>query len=529
MAAGGKSLSPAAPGPRKRRPGRTPAPEEAARFGYEAVQSRGRRAAPSRPPRAEKIELSEGNRTRLYASALDAVRNNPIVAWAVRRYVSAVAQARLQVNATGGLKRLLERLFAWHAAPRNFDLAGRMGREETFLRFETERFLAGDAALILLADGRVQRIESDLIAKPRVGAPDGKGGYSRIPPEIERTVDKQGLVMAEDFSGRVEAFCICNRGHDGRQIAFDHLEPAENVIFSAYWGRFSSQGRGISPLAPALNSAKDLAETLEWQRLKTKMHALFGLALMRDDLAHAATPAEAAAAWGDASGVGTAAPDDGAGSIKTHLQDLSPDTMLLLDMAQGDKIDTIESKTPSAEFREFVETIIRQVLCALDIPYVFYNTSGASFSGIKAAANDFERAVEPVRRKNRWARKAYSDWLILRAWNNPDWNLRVEAEKQGIRNPRIVQEACEWVSTGTPWLEKLQEVEGDIKAVAAGYDNPIDICRRRGSDYYQNIEKTALAYEAAARAGVPIILGDPGATSVREKQAAEEAEETRTP
>jgi hypothetical protein len=94
-------------------------------------------------------------------------------------------------------------------------------------------------------------------------------------------------------------------------------------------------------------------------------------------------------------------------------------------------------------------------------------------------------------------------------WNDPEsaWPLKALAEKAGMRL-RDVQEAVEWVPAGSPWLDKYKQVQGDQLAIGMCLDNPIDAARRRGSDVFKNIDKTAQVLRYAEKKQVPILIGD---------------------
>ena len=513
-------------------------PKQATKLDYDAIKSTGRRRAPqSGMIRAEHVVLPESKRLKLLATVQDQVRNASTAAWMVRRHLDYVSRFKMQFR-TGNeqLDRLVNRIFHWHAQPVNFDIAGRFGREEAFRMFEGEKVTGGDAALLLLNDGHIQAIESDLIAYPKQGKYNrDRKAHDPVDKDVADRVDKAtGLVMDEDRPGRIAEFCICNRGRDGRTVAFDHLEPSENVLFDGYWTRFSSQVRGVSPLSTSVNAIQDVYEGVDFNLAKAKVHALFGIALMRD-YGGPTSDNEEVAGWGGASGIRTGADenaedapetDGGTKQIATSLQELKANEMMMVDMDLKGRIDTIESKTPSSEFREFQELVLRLAFLALDIPYTAFDSRSASFAGMIADQNLYEVSCKWKREKNLWARQRYSNWLLARAWNDPadEWGLVEVAQRSGIFSLRDLQEQVEWIASGFPWLQKLNEVQGDIKAISIGLDNPIDACKRRGTDYFKNIDKTAEAYAYAQERGVPLMIGEPGQTSVGEVEADEPEE-----
>lgn len=505
--------------PRASRPLRS-----ATQLSYDAISEKSRRRAPATTNYAEHVVLPEFKRKKLLATIHDQVRNASLVAWMIRRHLDYVSRFRFQFR-TGNeaLDKLVTRLFQWHAQPRNFDIAARFGREEMFRMFEMEKVVAGDAALVKLGDAKLQAIESDMIAYPTSGRKMRPDGYDRIPIEELSGVEKDtGAVMSELYSGRVDAWCICNRGWNGKAVAYDHLEEAVNVIFDGYFTRFSSQVRGVSPLSTAVNAIQDLYESFEYNLLKAKIHSLFGLAIMRD-YAGADSDQEEVSGFGAASGITTGqteqltdASESSAGtkSVASSLQALNPDSMLMVDMETKGRIETIESKTPSSEFQNFSELMMRVVMLSFDIPYTAFNSASSNFAGMIADHNFYDVSCRWKREKNRWARQNYSDWLLAWAWDNADWGLQNVAIQAGVNRLRDLQESVEWIPAGAPWLQKMQEVQGDISTIAAGIDNPMDVCKRRGTDFFANVDKLAEAYAYAKSKGVPLMIGSPGQQTV---------------
>jgi len=520
-----------------------PSPSQT-RFDYDAVETTGRRKAPRTRVVAEHVVLPDSKRVKMLATVQDQIRNASVAAWMVRRHLDYVSRFRLQFR-TGddSLDQLVTRIFDWHGKPRNFDVAGRLGREEMFRLFEMEKVTSGDGAIVKLSTGKLQAVESDLIAYPKSGPRIGgrKGQYNQIPRDvIDRVGMDTGVVISDTYPGLIEQFCLCNRGWDGKAIAFDHLEDAANVIFDAYWTRFSSQVRGVSPLSTAINSLQDVYEGVDWNLAKAKAHALFGIALMRD-YAGGATDQEEVSQLGAVSGVtvgydeaaadGTAYESDaGTKSVSSTLQEIKPNSMMLIDMESKGRIDTIESKTPSQEFQAFTELVMRLVLISLDIPFSAFDSRTCSFAGMIADNNLYEVSCGWKRDKNKWARQDYSDWLLERIWNDTadEWGLRAVAARAGKNRLRDIQEAVHWVPSGSPWLQKLNQVQGDIKAISVALDNPIDACKRNGGDVFENIDKIAQVNEYAKSKGVSLLVGESGQRSVEEVSAeASGTDETR--
>ena len=512
-------------------------------FGYNATEDRGHRTAPRTRVYHEGEVLTKYKRTKLTATTQDQIRNHSLVAWMVRKHLDYVSKFHFSFR-TGkpDLDAIVNRIFRWHGAPRNIDFLGRFGRDEMFRLYELEKVVSGDAGLIKLEDLKLQALESDLICKGQ-GAPDG--------------VNDSGLIV--DSKGRVLSYCVCERGANGATPIFSHLEPRENIIFDGYWSRFSSQFRGVSPLSTAINTVADLHESFEYNLVKAKMHALFGVAIMRDAMGTSdmggASGSSSARPWvaeaytwavsdyctysGKLYGCNAAHNTTSASVFATDLaagywtadvtQDalnLDPKTINILDLNPGEKVETIESDTPSSQFVEGSYLFIQIAMLALDIPITSFDSRRSSFSARIADLNEYEVSSDSKRTKNRYVRQEYSDWIIETIWNTSnEWALKDVALRNGMKM-RDVQEAVEWIPSGSPWLDKYKQIQGDQLGIDIYLDNPIDACRRRGGDVFANIDKIAevRAYAEAAGIPPPVQSGATPAAVVEDDEADQEPE-----
>jgi len=501
--------------------------EEAIKLGYNATSDKKRRQAPKTKVTSESVVLGKSKRSKLQATAQEQQRNHSLMAWMIRQHLDYVSSFKIQFRYDKEellpLVKALEKLFRWHGRPENFDVARRIGREEAFRLFESEKTVSGDAAMVKIGSPyySMQMIESDLIAYPKVGKKIKSTNckYASIPKTILDKVDNDcGVIL--NSNGAIEKFCICNRGFDGKQVAFDHLEKWNNVIFDCYYTRFSSQIRGISPLSTALNSMQDLYEGFEWALLQHKVQSLFGIALMRDyngtdELSDMNMDGLEGSVSTSTETVDTT-PSDAATTISTTVADLQPDETFIIDMDQKGKVETIEAKTPSGEYISACNLTIRLCMIALDIPMTFFDSKKSSFSGMIADRNLYEKSCKNKIDKNKWARQNYSDFVVDSYWFSPKFNLSKVAASVGITDIQMVKDMVEWISAGFPWLQKHQEIAGDLKAIAGGLDNPIDAARRRGGDAMNNLQKTSQFLKEAEKLNVPIAYGESGQRTAEE-------------
>jgi len=458
------------------------------RFGYNAAVDKGRRQAPQTRTKHERKFNTPKVGKKVVATVQDQIRNQAIVAWMVRLHLDYVASFHFEFR-TGdaALDKLVNRIFDWHGAPKNIDVAGRFGRDEIFRLFELEKVTTGDAAMIKVINSddhtfKLQTVEHDMIAK----------GQSDEKHQIPEDVNDQGLIT--NNVGGVDEYAICNRGDGGDKVMYDHMEDAADVIFDAYWTRFGSQWRGVSPLTTAINTVQDIGEAFEYNLVKAKMHAIFGMAIMRKSVD------------GDMGGVGGAQVETsdteptvpGTGGELT----INPTEFNILDLNPDESVAMLESGTPSSEFVEGSYLFIQIAMLALDIPVTFFDSRRSSFAARIADLNTYEVSAIPKRTKNRYVREEYSDTLLRMIWNDPKspWPLKkvARAAKMSLLD---IQTAAEWIPNGSPWIDKLKQVKGDELAIDIRVDNPQDAAKRRGGDAFKNVDKTLEVeqYEANER------------------------------
>jgi hypothetical protein len=84
-----------------------------------------------------------------------------------------------------------------------------------------------------------------------------------------------------DPLGQTQAYAICERTRPGLVI-LKKIVSAENCYLHTYTDRLD-QVRGISPLAPAVNTFRDCYEATEYALAKAKISQLFGIKFTRED------------------------------------------------------------------------------------------------------------------------------------------------------------------------------------------------------------------------------------------------------
>jgi capsid protein len=435
-------------------------------FGYDAATSEGKRRPATGVLRSEDHELPPHERRKLQSQARDLPRNFPAAGWMIRRHLDYVSTFNFQAK-TGNqeLNRLIERKMAAWSRPENCDIAGRLSFSAMIRMAESRAVVDGDCGLHLLRDGRLQGIESDRIRTPIGG----------LPPEVDPNHVVHGVLV--DDRNRALQYCITRRSKasdfspNGQDFQFERMLSAKQLYLHGYFERFD-QVRGISPLAPAVNSLVDLYEGIDLALCRMKIHQLFALAFYR----------------GDPTSI---APDqERNGTDYTQL--LLGKRPLILDMDIGDRAEFLESKTPSSEFQAFTQLLLQLTLKALDIPYSFFAENFTNYSGARQALLQYEQSAQ-IKRMNV---RLMLDFLTA-------WRLRLFMLQGELPIVPLEQLGWEWVASGIPWIDPLKEIQGDLAALSGGLTTRTKILKARGENFEENARTLAAENELLESLGLP--------------------------
>ncbi len=435
---------------------------------YDATRPTGRRRVPISVTRSEAAVLPSGDRRKLVATARDARRNFSVAAWAIRKHLDYVSSFSFQLRSPDEtLNRRVEELMTWWSLPANCDISGRHPLKRMIRIGESSRTLDGDVFLSRLRSGHLQGIEGDRCTSTVGGLPTSAKGKNVV----------QGVELNEQ--NRALAYYISKRGRHGLSLTFEKRLPASFVDQLGYFDRFD-QVRGVSPMAPAINTLRDLYESFDYALAKAKIGQLFGLVTFRGDPNALVEPNEAEKKDED----GNSRYDIDFGTGPYHL-DLDP----------SDRAEILESKTPSSEFQAHTQEMIAAALKALDIPYSFYNESFTNFSGARQAWIMYDQSAESKRSDLRHSLN------IITRWKLAQWIATGLLELPGGMDFRSLR--WEWVSIGVPWIDPLKEVLADTEAVKFGLNSRTRINKRRGEDFFEIIDELAIENLEMIDRGLP--------------------------
>ena len=431
--------------------------------GYDAVKSNGKRKAATSVLKSEDYELRGQDRHAMLGTTRDIARNFALVAWAIRKHLDYVSMFDFQ-SRTGdsALDVQIEVLMAEWQRPQNCDAAGRHNFSRMLRLFESCRTKDGDVFALKLNSLQLQAIEGDRIRQP-------------IDAEITAEGNWFNGVRVNQAGGAAE-YALWNREGDGR-FAFARNVPANRMIHHAYFERFD-QVRGISPLAAAINSFRDVYEGIDYALAKMKVEQLFALVFYRDANDTVAPLTEGSS---EANGYSV---NFGKGPVQ-------------LDLDPGDKAEFLKTDNPGSNTREFIQVVLSIAMKSLDLPYNFADESFTNFFGSRAAWLAYDRACIAKRADIQEFLRKITVWLYQGWILNGQLSLPAGAT--------ITDLTFEWVHRGMPWWDPAKEISGNVAAIQAGLDNPYRICKETGrGEFEDNVDAIARAQEYAASRGVTL-------------------------
>jgi capsid protein len=446
--------------------------------GYEAAEDNGRRRPVVARSLSEDRVLKRNQRHRLAATTRDVARNFAVACWAVNKHLDYVSRFRFRgTGPNEAFNRQLEKLVEDLGRPGRFDLAGRHSLRSAIRLLESHAVLDGDGYWAKYgagrSRGRVELVEGDRVRDE--GAADRQD-----------TKETQWLngVEVERATGRAIRVAIANRTDSGFEAG--RVVPSKFLIHRAYFARYD-QVRGVSPIAAAITTLKDVDESFDFARAKLKLGQMLGLVTKRSaegPLADYVASQE----------IAKRSEEDQHGDTQYEV-DLSGG-MFALDMERGDDVELLESKTPATEVVNFLKLQIHVALRALDIPYSFFDESFTNFYGQRGSFLSYLQSAQVKREANIEALDAWTRWRLALAVADGELEL-----PEGWTFDQI---EWLWLPVGQPWWDPAKEITASLLEIGAGLNSPQEVCHSLGRDFERNVDATAAAMKYAADKGVTL-------------------------
>lgn len=454
------------------------------RGGYDgATAPTDRRRQPGRRLRSEDDVLGADDRKKVISTARDMQRNFAAAAWVIREHLKFVSRFTFQAKTDDkGQNKAIEELMTWWSHPENCDVAGRHTLASIITLAEGRRTVDGDVFLMKLNSGRIQPIEGDRICTPR----------RNTPPGFDPKKYTQGVRTTK--GGRATQYVVCKRAPTGTgaDVVYERTIRAQNIIAHGYYDRFD-QIRGISPLAAALTTFTDLYQGLDYALAKMKVAQMFGLFIFRD---------------GDTP-VGPVTSTDDEGTETTDDDKYEVDFgggPIFMDLEAGDKAEFLEAKTPSVETQAFVNIMLAIGFKSLDIPFSFYDESFTNYYGQRGAWLRYVDGAKIKRAGNQEVLRKLTGWRFAMWEGQDELPLKAGQTAADLR--------YQWVPTGLPWWNPLQEVKADLLAIEGKLTSRTAVLRAQGRDFVDVVDE--LAFEEGY-IDEQLGSGEPDATNTTEE------------
>ena len=471
------------------------------RFGYDAVEDKGKRKAPTGVLRNEDTELMPNQRRKLVSGARDINRNFAIAAWMIRKHLDYVSTFSLQVKSeNAALAETIEGKMAQWSRPGNCEITARHSLRRFVRLAEARRTIDNDCGILRLKSGQIQAIEGDRIRTP-------EGGWPATVKMIVPVAQARHGVITDPY-GKPLQYSVCRRasGSDllpvGGGFQFERFVLANHMYLHSYWDRFD-QTRGVSPIAAAINSLRDVYEGFDYALAKMKVAQLFGMVFT--------TNAE--------EGVGNhSATDDSTEDAPKYQVDFGRGPVKLeLEPGEDAKFLTVDS--PGIATQDFLELMIAVSLKALDIPFSFYNESFTNYSGSRQAWIQYDQSAEEKRQDVR----ALLDWIT-------NWKLLLWSLDGELPGADLTKVSLNWIPRGVPWIDPLKEVQADQAAVDGVFTSRQRVCKEHGYDFFEIVDEQAEEMAYAKSKGVnlgvlnPVHIGTPQDTQNQNQNGGQDAE-----
>ena len=367
--------------------------------GYDgAIASRLRRTTAwnESPEGSEEAVVGPRDRQAIQLEGRYSYRNNPIAGAIVDRIASYAIFDGVQPQAHTTDEKWNTEAETWWKQVFVPTADYRQQQGVTFTTFQeqaiTERIVVGDMGFILLANGQMQPIESSRIATP--------AKFHRDPQVIDG--------VRRTPSGIVTGYYVCNRKANGGGINNQDFRLIKRENFIHCWkSTRPDMVRGIPDLAPVSTNLRDYKETDANVRAKIKADAkTWGLSKKEMTIANQRNR-------------GAYTLDEGSGVNPQRVEKV--DDLRLLNMNKDEDVVPFDSKTPNAQYVDYLHESISIIAARLSLPYEFVMlvfTQGSYSAQRVALIAAHHTIIKWVKWENNVLNKRVWNWRIAKAMKN---------------------------------------------------------------------------------------------------------------
>lgn len=199
-------------------------------------------------------------------------------------------------------------------------------------------------------------------------------------------------------------------------------------------------------------------------------------------------------------------PGDNEGAFKKYQTqrngwDTSLEGGAIIPMFPGDELQSFNSGRPNAVYRDFCETVSRQMGVALNLPYELFmkDFSKTSYASVRAALMEAWRFFTGRRKWmcDNWLQEVYELWLE-------------EAVNRGIVVApgfyELRQAYCEaeWIGSAEGYVDPVREIQAAESRIRVGVSTLEKEAARQGMDWEENAHQRADELKLWRELGIPI-------------------------
>lgn len=352
-----------------------------------------------------------------------------------------------------------------------------MARLDNFYELQQLAFMnwlmSGDAIALLPVkprmnqpyDLRILLVEADRLSSPNY--------FDTLDNQIVGgvEVDKEGEVVAYHFSRHHPLSRSSEKIEWVRVEAYGSRTGRKNVLHLMNRERID-QRRGVPFLAPVIEALKQLGRYTDAELVAAVVSGFFTVFIEKTDNSEDAA-------------IGAAIPEE----MQVDAEDettleLAPGAVL--DLAEGEKANTVNPGRPNANFDGFVTSICRQIGAALEIPYeLLVKHFTASYSASRGALEEAWKSFKMYRKwmTDDFCQPVYEEWMAEAVAKG-----RINAP--GFFTDPLRRKAyckAQWNGPARGLLNPVQEVSAAEKRVLNGFSTRAnETMEMTGTDYYEN-------------------------------------------
>jgi lambda family phage portal protein len=173
----------------------------------------------------------------------------------------------------------------------------------------------------------------------------------------------------------------------------------------------------------------------------------------------------------------------------------------IIPMFPGDKLSSFNPGRPSSAYKDFVETILREIGVSMGLPYelIMKDFSKTTYSSARAALLEAWRFFSGRRKwlTSYWCQPVYEMWL-------EEAIARGEVEAPDFDTNRALYARCEWIGDGRGWVDPLKEVSAAEKRIQIGVSSLARECAEQGQDWEETLEQRAAEAAKCRELGLPM-------------------------